>query len=174
MDISKHEPLIKKLAAYYKTNDVPAEVLAAAGRTAVIQHLSSYDEEKSTIETWISILCRTAFINAFRSQKVVKYANEVVMVEDQNVLEYILGYIDADTELLQNEKTEAIHKIKTLLPEEKLLLEMRFGLGNCGEMSDEGVAEELGIQTREYRNILESIFFKLRNNNFVKSLYYKI
>jgi RNA polymerase sigma factor (sigma-70 family) len=170
--IQEHSKLIKKLAHRYKTHSTSADILAAAARSAILQHWKNYDPDKSSIETWILVLCKTAFVDSYRAHNVVKFIPSVTSLEDADVSK-LMDDTQADTEVLKQEVVEQVQLAIQQLPvHERIILQMKFGLGDYGETADECIAETLGMSIRAYYNSLASAYRKLGYEDILRDLYY--
>jgi RNA polymerase primary sigma factor len=163
------QAILRAIGDQARTIRLPAHIGEAIGRlTRVVQSLTQELGRKPTAEE----IAEAMSIEPERVESIMRAAQRPVSLEtpvgedeESHLGDFIRDEMqktpyEAATESLLKE--EVISALDTLSPREKLVLQLRFGLGNGHQHTLSEVAEELGVSRERVRQIEGEALRKLR------------
>ena len=171
--IERNLRLVVYIAQKFEKTGVSSDDLTSIGTIGLIKAMRSFDPEKNIkIATYASRCIENEILMYLR--KITKTRNDVSLDSALNtdadgnelLLQDVLGTeTDALFKTYENlvEKDELKKAIEALLPREKTIMEMRYGIGkNSEEMTQKEVAEKLEISQSYISRLEKKILDKLK------------
>jgi len=166
--------VIKKY--YSNTND--QEDLVSIGTIGLIKAVDSFDMSKGIkLSSYAARCIENEILMFFRNNKKtlqnVSIHEPLDMDKEGNALT-LLDIIFTEDEILENLdlkfKSEKLHKIiqEKLVPRERAIIEMRYGLNNQIPLTQREVAEKLGISRSYVSRIEKKALISLREKFLLK------
>ena len=164
--------LVVYIAKRYETNPVMMEDLISIGTIGLIKAVASFDSEKNIkLVTYASRCIENEILMFLRKKN--RRKQEVSFDEPLNVdydgnellLSDILGTEDdiVIQQVYQREDQRNLFKaMKTLEPKERMILQLRYGLG-CVEATQKEIADQFGISQSYISRMEKKILHKLKS-----------
>ena len=164
--------LVVYIAKRYETNPVMMEDLISIGTIGLIKAVASFDSEKNIkLVTYASRCIENEILMFLRKKN--RRKQEVSFDEPLNVdydgnellLSDILGTKDdlVIQQVYQREDQRNLFKaMKTLEPKERMILQLRYGLG-CVEATQKEIADQFGISQSYISRMEKKILHKLKS-----------
>ena len=164
--------LVIYIAKKFENSGVDSEDLISIGSLGLIKAVKSFKNDKNIkLATYASRCIENEILMYFR--KIIKTKSDISLDEPLNV-DYDgneLVFADlltnedvrCDLELeRKQEKEELLKAVEKLTTNEKLIMELRFGLGGGEEYTQKQVADILGISQSYISRLEKKIFIKLK------------
>ena len=164
--------LVVYIAKRYETNPVMMEDLISIGTIGLIKAVASFDSEKNIkLVTYASRCIENEILMFLRKKN--RRKQEVSFDEPLNVdydgnellLSDILGTEDdlVIQQVYQREDQRNLFKaMKNLEPKERMILQLRYGLG-CVEATQKEIADQFGISQSYISRMEKKILHKLKS-----------
>lgn len=164
--------LVVYIAKRFENTGVGIEELISTGTVGLIKAIATFNSEKNIkLATYASRCIENEilmFIRKNSSKKKEVSIDEPLSVDwdgNELLLSDVLGS-DADSvsRRIEDDEEKRILReaIKTLSKREQIIIEMRYGLGGRGELTQKEVAEALGISQSYISRIEKKIMRELR------------
>ena len=177
--IERNLRLVVYIAQKFDKTGVPMDDLISIGTVGLIKAIKSFDANKNIkIATYASRCIENEILMQLR--KNAKTKNDISLENplssdsegNELLLQDIIG-TEPDALLKTyeeiDEKDELLEAVNSLLPRERDIMEMRYGLGERQEMTQKEVADKLDISqsyiSRLEKKILEKLKTNLQNQN---------
>lgn len=169
--------LVAHIIKKYYSNSAEQDDLVSIGTIGLIKAVSSFDYEKGTrFATYAARCIENEILMYFRNKK--KYAQDISFSEpidcdkDGNAISIIDVMADEHniSEDIENKlQSEKLYKVieKHLLPREKEIITLRYGLYGKAAFTQREVAEKLGI-SRSYVSRIEKKALEILRENTEK------
>ena len=166
--------LVIYIAKKFENSGVDMEDLISIGSLGLIKAVKSFKNDKNIkLATYASRCIENEILMHFR--KIVKCKCDLSLDDPLNVdydgnellLSDLLCMEDAmcDLEIEHMQEKEQLHKaVENLNPNEKLIMELRFGLNGKEEYTQKEVADILGISQSYISRLEKKIFAKLKKD----------
>lgn len=166
--------LVIYIAKKFENSGVDTDDLISIGSLGLIKAVKSFNYEKNIkLATYASRCIENEILMHFR--KIVKRKGDLSMDEplsvDYDDNELLLSDLLSSDDLRCDEKMERLQEkeqlykaIYELPPNEKLIMELRFGLNGQEEYTQKEVADILGISQSYISRLEKKIFAKLKKD----------
>ena len=167
--------LVAHIAKKYSSNTKDADDLISIGTIGLIKGVSSYNTKKGTkLSTYIARCIENEILMYFRASK--KIQNEVSIEEpigfdcEGNIITFIDILSKDDEDVIEEVNSKIIltklkEKINSCLTkDERKIIEMRYGMYDGKEYTQNKVAKEMGISRSYVSRIEKRAIEKLREN----------
>ena len=170
--VERNLRLVAHIIKKYYTQNADQEDLISIGTIGLIKGISSFDPSKGArLATYTARCIENEILMYFRNQK--KSAQDVFISDpidtdkDGNALTLIDIIADSGDIAEETDIKMGLERLKLIIPgclddREKKVIEMRYGLGGCEELTQRDIAKKLKISRSYVSRIEKSALEKLR------------